>query len=153
ANASWKLTDRLTLSALGGYEESDFGQPVFDKVFMELKNTPFSYDDRPTIPVNTYGKDITDPNNWAVQRLDVQENKITNQYANGKLQAAYTLNEALTFKAGGEYKHFINSGYTWVNKVFHNVPADIAIPNTLKQTVTPDTLIQYIVGNVDGVYS
>jgi iron complex outermembrane recepter protein len=153
ANASWKVTDRLTLSALGGYEESDFGQPVFDKVFMELKNTPFSYDDRPTIPVNTYGKDITDPNNWAVQRLDVQENKITNQYANGKLQGAYTLNEALTFKAGGEYKHFINSGYTWVNKVFHNVPADIAIPNTLKQTVTPDTLIQYIVGNIDGVYS
>ncbi|SDA17154.1 TonB-dependent receptor [Sphingomonas sp. NFR15] len=152
ANAEWKVGDRLTLHALGGYEESDFGQPVFDKVFMELKNTPFSFDMKPTIPVNTYGKDITDPNNWALQRLDVQENKITNQYANAKLDGAYKLTDALTFKAGGEFKHFINSGYTWVNKVFHNVPADVAIPNNLKQTVGVDTLTQYIVGNVDGVY-
>jgi TonB-dependent receptor len=153
ANASWDVTDRLSVHALGGYEESDFGQPVFDKVFMELKNTPFSYDDQPTVPVNTYGKDITDPNNWALQRLDTQENKITNQYANAKLDGAYKLTDTLTFKAGAEFKHFINSGYTWVNKVFHNVPADVAIPNDLKQGVGVDTLTQYIVGNVDGVYS
>ncbi len=153
ANATWNVTDRLTLHALGGYEESDFGQPVFDKVFMEAKNMAFSYDTRPTIPVNTYGKDLTDPNNWTLQRLDVQENKITNQYANGKLDASYALNDTLTFKAGGEFKHFINSGYTWVNKVFHNVPANVAIPNDLKQTVGVDTLTQYIIGNVDGVYA
>ena len=153
ANASWKITDRLTLHALGGYEESDFGQPVFDKVFLEAKNMAFSYDTRPIIPVNTYGKDLTDPNNWTLQRLDTQENRITSQYANGKLDAAYALNDTLTFKAGGEFKHFINSGYQYNNKVFHNVPANIAIPNDLKQLVKPDTLIQYIVGNVDGVYA
>lgn len=153
ANASWNVTDRLTLHALGGYEESDFSQPVFDKVFMEAKDMDFSYDTRPTIPVNTYGKDLTDPNNWALQRLDTQENTITNQYANGKLDAAYKLNDTLTFKMGGEFKHFINSGYQYNNKVFHNVPADVAIPNDLKQLVGPDTLLQYIVGNVDGVYA
>jgi iron complex outermembrane receptor protein len=153
ANASWDVTDRLSFHALGGYEESDFGQPVFDKVFMELKNTAFGYDVRPTIPVNTYGANIADPNNWALQRLDTQENKITSQYANAKLDGAYKLTDTLTFKAGGEFKHFINSGYTWVNKVFHNVPADVAIPNDLKQTVGVDTLTQYIVGNVDGIYS
>ncbi|WP_200888713.1 hypothetical protein, partial [Staphylococcus aureus] len=54
ANLSWKIGDRLTLHALAGYEESDFAQPVFDKVFMEAKQTPFSYDTRPRIPVNTY---------------------------------------------------------------------------------------------------
>lgn len=153
ANAEWNPTEKLTIHALGGYEQSDFGQPVFDKVFMELKNTPFSFDMRPTIPVNTYGKDLTDPNNWQLQRLDVQENKITNSYANGKLDAAYKLNDALTFKAGGEYKHFINSGYTWVNKVFHNTPTLTTVPNNLKDTVAVDTLLQYIVGNVDGIYS
>ena len=61
ANMSWKVTDRLTFTALGGYEESDFRQPVFDKVFMEAKNMAFSFDDRPTIPVNTYGIDLTNP--------------------------------------------------------------------------------------------
>ena len=152
ANLSWNVTDRFTITALGGYEESDFSQPEFDKVFMEAKNMAFSYDTRPTIPVNTYGKDLTDPNNWTLQRLDTQENQITNQYANGKLQGAYKLNDALTFKAGGEFKHFINSGYQYNNKVFHNVPANTPIPNDLKQTVGPDTLTQYIVGNVDGVY-
>jgi TonB-dependent receptor len=153
ANASWNVTDRLTVHALGGYEESDFGQPVFDKVFMEAMNTAFSFDTRPTIPVNTYDKDLTDPNNWALQRLDTQENSITSQYANGKLDAAYELSNTLTFKAGGEFKHFINSAYQYNNKVFHNVPADVAIPNDLKQTVGVDTLTQYIVGNVDGVYA
>lgn len=153
ANASWKLTDRLTLHALGGYEESDFAQPVFDKVFMELKNTAFSFDDRPTVPVNTYGANLTDPNNWNLQRLDVQQNKITSKYANGSLAANYQLTDVLTFKTGAEFKHFTNSGYTWVNKVFHNIPADTAIPNGLKQDVGTQTLLQYIVGNVSGVYN
>jgi len=152
-NASWNVSDRLTLTALGGYEESDFGQPVFDKVFMELKNTAFSYDDRPNIPVNTYGANLTNPNNWALQRLDVQQNKITSQYANGKLAASYNLNSTLTFKTGGEFKHFINGGYTWVNKVFHNSPTDTPIPNNLKQLVQTGTLLQYVVGNVAGVYN
>ena len=153
ANLSWKIGDRLTVHALGGYEQSDFAQPVFDKVFMEAKQTPFSYDTRPRIPVNTYGIDLRNPDLWTVQRLDVQENAITNRYLNGKLDAAYELGGGLTFKAGGAYKKFTNSGYTWANKVFHNVPANIPVPNSMKQLVKPDTLLQYIVGNVDAVYA
>ncbi|MCW4460940.1 TonB-dependent receptor [Sphingomonas sp. BT-65] len=153
ANLEWKLTDRLTIRALGGYEQSDFAQPVFDKVFMEARNMAFSYDTRPTIPVNTYGKDLTDPNNWQLQRLDVQENEVTSTYANGKLDAAYELNDALTLRAGGAYKHFVNSGYIWANKVFHNTPTLTTIPNDLKQLVAVDTLLQYIVGDVDGSYA
>jgi TonB-dependent receptor len=153
ANASWQVSDRLKFSALGGYEESDFRQPVFDKVFMEAKNMAFNFDDRPTIPVNSYGVDLTNPSLWALQRLDTQENAITTKYANGKLDATYTLNETSSFKVGGAYKHFINSGYQYNNKVFHNVPADIAIPDNLKMVIGRDSLIPYIAGNVDGVYS
>jgi iron complex outermembrane recepter protein len=153
ANLSWKVGERLTINALGGYEESDFAQPVFDKVFMEAKQTGFSYDTRPRIPVNTYSIDLTNPDLWTVQRLDVQENEIVNRYVNGKLDAAYDLGGGLTFKAGGAYKKFTNSGYTWANKVFHNVPANIVVPNSVKQLVGPDTLLQYIVGNVDAVYA
>ena len=42
-------------------------------------------------------------------------------------------------------------GYVWANKVFHNTPALTPIPDNLKQTVGVDTLMQYIVGNVDGI--
>lgn len=152
ANLSWKLSDRLTLTGLGGYEESDFRQPEFDKVFMEAKDMAFSFDDRPTIPVNTYGADLTDPDIWNLQRLDTQENAITNQYANGKLNAIYTINPFSKLEVGSEYKHFINSGYQYNNKVFHNSPADTPIPDDLKELVGPDTLTQYIVGDVNGVY-
>ena len=153
ANASWKVSDRLTVNALGGYEQSDFSQPVFDKVFLEAKNMTFGYDTRPTIPVNTYGKDLTDPNNWTLQRLDTQENQITSTYANGKLDAAYEANDEITFRTGAQFKHFVNRGYQYNNKVFHNVPANTPIPNDLKHLVKPDTLIQYIVGDIDGIYS
>ena len=152
ANLSWKPTDRLTLTALGGYEESDFREPQFDKVFMEAKDTTFSFDDRPDTLGNTYGIDLTDPDNWDVQRLDTQENSITTRYANGKLNAVYALNDTSKLEVGGEFKHFINSGYQYNHKVFHNVPADTPVPNDLKELVGPDTMIQYIVGDVDGVY-
>jgi iron complex outermembrane receptor protein len=153
ANASWQATDRLKFTALGGYEQSDFSQPVFDKVFMEAKNMAFSFDTRPTIPVNTYGVDLTNPNLWTLQRLDTQENAITNKYTNGKLDAAYKLADSSTIKVGGAYKHFTNSGYQYNNKVFHNVPANIVIPNDIKTVIGKDSLIPYIVGDVDGVYS
>jgi TonB-dependent receptor len=153
-NASWQATDRLKFSALGGYEESDFRQPVFDKVFMEAQNTGFSFDDRPTIPVNSYGFNLTDPNNWNLQRLDTQENAITNKYANAKLDAVYALSDTSHFEVGGAYKHFINSGYQYNNKVFHGTTGnDTPIPNNLKEVIGPDSLIPYVVGNVDGVYN
>ncbi|MBO9712306.1 TonB-dependent receptor [Sphingomonas sp.] len=153
ANLKWELGDRFTIRALGGYEESDFSQPVFDKVFMEAKNMAFSYDTRPTIPVNTYGVDLTNPDLWTVQRLDTQENQIVTRYANAKLDGEYKLSDGLTLDVGGSFKHFINSGYQYNNKVFHNVPANIVAPNGVKQLVDPDTLYQYIVGNVDAVYA
>jgi TonB-dependent receptor len=153
ANAGWQVSDRLKVSALGGYEQSDFRQPVFDKVFMEAKNMAFSFDTRPTIPVNTYGIDLTNPNLWTLQRLDTQENSITSKYTNGKLDAAYKIADSSTIKVGGAYKHFANSGYQYNNKVFHNVPANVVIPNDIKTVIGRDSLLPYIVGDVDGVYA
>lgn len=153
ANASWQATDRLKFSALGGYEQSNFRQPEFDKVFMESKDHDFSFDNRPNEPVNSYGFDLTDPDEWALQRLDTQENAITTKYANGKLNADYELSSSSHFEVGGEYKHFINSAYTYNNKVFHNVPTDTSIPDNLKEVIGPDSQVQYIVGDVDGVYN
>ncbi|UAK22877.1 TonB-dependent receptor [Sphingomonas nostoxanthinifaciens] len=152
-NSSWQATDRLKFSALGGYEQSNFRQPVFDKVFMESKNHGFSFDNRPTEPVNSYGFDVTDPGQWQLMRLDTQENAITNKYANGKLSGDYKLSDTSHFEAGGEYKHFTNSGYTYTNKVFHNVPNDTVIPDNLKEVIGRDSQIPYIVGNIDGIYS
>jgi len=151
--SSWQATDRLKFSALGGYEQSDFRQPVFDKVFLESQNHAFSFDNQPAIPTNTYGFDVADPSQWQLMRLDTQENAITNKYANGKLAANYKLSDASNFEVGGEYKHFTNSGYQYNNKVFHNVPTDTTIPDSLKQVIDKDSLIPYVGGDIDGIYS
>ena len=154
SNATWDVSDRFKVTALGGYERSAFKQPVFDKVFLEAKNEGFSFDDRPTIPVNTYGFNPADPNSWNLQRLDTQENAITSTYVNGKLDGDYKLSDTSSFEAGGEYKHFTNGGYQYNNKVFHGTAAaDTPIPNSLKNVTTNDSLIPYIVGNIDGIYA
>jgi TonB-dependent receptor len=152
--ASWQASDRLKFSALGGFEESDFRQPVFDKVFLESKNHTFSFDNQPTLPVNTYGFDTANPANWQLMRLDTQENAITSKYANGKIAANYKVSDSSNFEAGGEYKHFTNSGYVYVNKVFHNPGnVDTIIPDSLKYVIDKDSLLSYVGGNIDGIYS
>ena len=144
---SWQATDRLKFSGLGGFEQSNFRQPVFDKVFLESKNHAFSFDDQPNVPTNSYGFDLTNPANWQLMRLDTQENGITSKYVNGKLAGNYKVSDTSNFEVGGEYKHFTNSAYTYNNKIFHNVPTDTNIPDSLKEVIDHDSLIPYIGGD------
>ncbi|RDI36603.1 TonB-dependent receptor [Gluconacetobacter liquefaciens] len=151
-NFSWQATNHLKFTALGGYEESDFRQPVFDKVFMEAKNHAFGFNNLSVEPYNIYGFDLKNPDAWQLQRLDTQENSITSRYANGKLNGIYKLDQHSSFEVGGEYKDFTNGGYQYNNKVFHNIPTDTIIPDNLKETIRRSSQIDYIVGKVNGVF-
>ena len=152
-HGSYQLTDRLLVKGFAGYSKSDYALPVFDKVFLESKNRNFSFDNRPTMPVNTYGFDTTDPNLWNLMRMDTQETYVSSEYTNGRLDAAFAINPQSTLKGGVDYKKFVNSGSSFSNKVFRNVPTDTVIPNSLKGTVPYDTLGNYIVGDVDQTYA
>ncbi|MGC1305096.1 MAG: TonB-dependent receptor [Caulobacteraceae bacterium] len=152
-NSAWTPNDQLTVSLLGGYQRSNYEQPFFDKVFLEAQNQAFSFDDRPTVPVNTYGFNVNDPNAWQLMRLDTQANTIDSQYVNGKGDIAYAFNTTSTLKVGGEYKDFTNSGAQYNNKVFYNAPTLTQLPNSLKSSVPVDTLFPYIVGNVNQTYA
>jgi TonB-dependent receptor len=152
-NGTYRASDKLTLTGLVGYSKSDYHLPVFDKVFLESKNHAFSFDDRPSMPVNTYDAGLTDPSKWDLMRMDTQENRISSKYTNAKFDADYAVNETSSFKAGVSYKKFENFGAQWSDKQFKNVPANIVISNDLKMTVPYKTLGQYIVGDVDGVYA
>jgi iron complex outermembrane receptor protein len=155
ANGSWDVGDRLKLTALGGYQMSNFVQPTFDKIFLQARNTAFSFDMQPTIPVNTYGFDLTNPANWNVQRLVTQENMIKSDYLNGQLQAVYDLTPILKLEAGGEYKRFTNSGYQYLTNIFYGTAAtsDRAIPDALKYVINRDSLLPYIGGDIAGIYA
>ena len=155
ANASWDVGDRLMLTALGGYQKSDFAQPTFDKIFLQARNTAFGFDMRPTIPVNAYGFNLTNPANWNVQRLVTRENTIKSDYINGQLQGVYEVSPILKLEAGGEYKRFTNSGYQYLTNIFYGTQAtsDRAVPDALKYVINRDSLIPYIGGDVAGIYA
>ncbi|HEX3363910.1 TonB-dependent receptor [Phenylobacterium sp.] len=151
-HVSYQATGRLLLKGFVGYSKSDFALPVFDKVFLESQNHPFSFDDRPSMPVNTYGFNTTDPSQWNLMRMDTQENYISSAYANGKLDAVFAVNNSGALKAGVEYKKFVNGGSQFSDKEFHNVPLDTVIPASLKGQVPYDTITNYTVGDVNGTY-
>lgn len=152
-HGTYQVTDKLRLSGLIGYSKSDYALPVFDKVFLESKNYAFSFDDRPSMPVNTYGPGLTDPTKWDLMRMDTQENKISSEYTNAKFDGDYALSETSSLQGGVSYKKFQNYGAQWGDKQFRNVPANTKIPDNLKMVVPFKSLGAYIVGDVDPVYA
>ncbi len=153
-HGSYEVTDQLRVTGLVGYSRSDYSLPVFDKVFLESKNHAFSYDDRPDMPVNTYGFNLTDPTQWNLMRADTQENYISSRYTNAKFDAFYSFNSSSTLQAGVEYKKFVNSGSQYNDKEFHNPDnVDTVIPDSLKSTVPYATLGNYAVGDLNAIYN
>lgn len=151
----WNVGDRFTVNGLLGHQKSDFEQPVFDKVFLQARGTAFSFDDRPNVPRNTYGFDLTDPAMWNVQRLVAQENAILSDYTNARLAGTFRLDDALKLTAGGDYKRFTNRGYQYLTNTFYGTAAtsDRTVPDTLKYVINRDSLIPYVGGNVDAIYA
>ena len=153
-NGLYQVSETLSAKILAGYSRSEYALPVFDKVFLESQNHSFSFDyHNPGAPVNAYGFDLTDPDQWNLMRMDTQENAITSDYVNGKLDLAWTPNQFSTIEFGAEYKKFMNDGWTRTDKVFHNTPTDTAIPDADKEVVPHGTIAPYIVGNVDKSYA
>jgi TonB-dependent receptor len=152
-HGAYAATDKLSLKGLIGLSEADYALPVFDKVFLESQNRPFSFDYRPSLPVNGYGFDTTNPSLWNLMRLDTQENYISSRYINAKLDAAYALTSGSSLKIGIAYKLFVNSGSQFNDKEFYNTPSDLSLPGALKTTVPVDSLTNYTVGDLGPVYA
>lgn len=151
-HGSDQVTDQLLVNALLGYSRSDYELPYFDKVFLESKDQSIGFDDRPSMPVNTYGFNPADPSLWNLMRMDTQANSIINAYLNGKIDAAFAFNDVSTLEFGSEFKRFTDSGAQYNNKVFYNTPTDESIPGGDKLIVPYDTIVPYVVGDVNRVY-
>ena len=151
-HGSDQVADQFLVKALLGYSRSDYELPYFDKVFLESKNQSLGFDDRSSMPVTTYGFNPADPALWNLMRLDTQANSIINAYVNGKIDAEFAFNDVSTVEFGSEFKRFTDTGAQYNNKVFYNTPADTAIPGGDKLVVPYDTLVPYVVGDVNRVY-
>ncbi len=151
-HGSDQVTDQLLVKALFGYSRSDYELPFFDKVFLESQNRGMGFDDRSRMPVTTYGFNPADPTLWNLMRLDTQANNVINSYLNGKLDFELAVDDVSTLKFGGAFKRFTDRGAQYNNKVFYNTPTDRPIPADDKLVVPYDTLVPYVVGDVNRVY-
>jgi iron complex outermembrane receptor protein len=152
-HGSDRVTDDLLVTGLVGYSRSDYELPYFDKVFLESKDQAFGFNDTPSMPVNNYGYNITDPSQYNLMRLDTQANSIISAYTNAKIDVAYTLDSISTIKAGTEFKNFTNGGAQWNDKVFYDTPTDTPIPPGDKLNVPVSTIAPYVVGSLNGTYN
>ena len=153
-HGSDQVTDALLVKGLVGYSRSNYELPFFDKVFLESRNQSISFDDRSTMPVNTYGFNPADPAQWNLMRLDTQANQIINSYTNAKLDLEYALDGGSSIEAGSEFKRFTDTGAQYNNKKFYSTATtDLAIPAADKVVVPYDTIVPYVVGDVNSTYA
>ena len=148
-NAAYQLSPRLGLTAMLGYSDSDFEEPVFDKIFLQATNKAVSYDFRGSgrAGVNTYGFDVTDPAQWSLMRADTRESAIVNQFTTGRLDLAYQAGTGSSLRAGALYKVFRNEGYQRRGQV--NYPGGGPV---VKEVFDGRSLAPYVVGDVEATF-
>ena len=107
----FEITDRLSLDAIVGTSDSQFDQPVHDKVFLEAPGHAFSVDWRNApFGQNTYDFDIADPSEWSLMRTDVREDQIKNSYDTGQLDFKFELLNEGELGFGVQLKSYESSG-------------------------------------------
>ena len=107
------FSDRLKLTALIGYSRSFFDNPVQTTVIINRENTDgYSYDYRPdrNLPLINYGFDVNDPASFGFgiprSEIRLRPNSVENTILTTQANLAYTLNDGLTLKVGGNVKRY-----------------------------------------------
>jgi iron complex outermembrane receptor protein len=151
-NGGYQVTDAFEIKALLGYSKSEFEEPIFDKIFLQSTNKAIKYDFRNSrMGQNTYNFDLTDPAQWGLMRADTREDYISSEYKTAKLDGAYDFGGGSTLKGGAEYKKFTNDGFQRYQRVdWYNKPV---VPAAVKYVVNRDSMIPYIVADIDGTYA
>ncbi|GLR70565.1 TonB-dependent receptor [Agaribacter marinus] len=141
-----ELTDNFFASLLLGTSDSEFDQPIHDKVFSEAENHAFSVDWRNAdFGQNTYDFDITDFNEWSLMRTDVREDQITNNYTTFQADFDYQVNDEHAVKFGIQSKSYESSGFERRNRVDWENNADA--PDAVFQLTDIPILRPYAIAN------
>jgi len=120
-----QLTDKLSVTLLGGYVNNDFDNFKDYIVQMDHQNADgYSYDMRSSgmdFPAINYGFDVTDPNQWYIgptrvapgggtgpsgPDIRLRPNWNDNTYTTGQIDLAYELTPSLTIRGGIQAKKY-----------------------------------------------
>ncbi|MAD47562.1 MAG: hypothetical protein CMI02_08500 [Oceanospirillaceae bacterium] len=98
-NTQWRVRSSL------GYQNSEFKSPVHDKASLMAYDRDFRFDLRRNnrISVNRYGFDISDPGQWQMYSINLEEDEVTNQYR--------VASSEFIFDDGGDLKHYLGAQF------------------------------------------
>jgi len=120
---------------IAGYADSTFTQPVSTIITFDRANTQgYSYDFRDgRLPKIDLGFDPTNPANWSAingtSEVRIRPQFVENQFSTAKVYGEWDANEALTIKAGVDWRKFEYDSY-----------GSYRTSETVSQTLTPAEL-------------
>ncbi len=109
--ATRDMTDRFRLGFIGGYSQSEFSNPISTIITFDRSNSQgYSYDFRSRLPAIGLNFDPTLPANWSMNNgtseVRLRPNSVLNRFTTAKGYGEYDLNDAVTLKAGIDYRRF-----------------------------------------------
>ena len=97
-------------TALVGYSEAEHDNPVQTTLLFDRADVDgYSYDYRGNsrLPVITYGNvDVTNPATWTLSQIRLRPQSSTNTFQTASFDVAWDVTDAITLKAGPQYKKF-----------------------------------------------
>jgi len=100
---------RLRLDLLAGYSRSDFSNPVQTTVALDALNVQgYGYDfTNGRNPTFNYGSlDVTNPASFILGEIRLRPQFVDNTFKVARAQVEFDVTEALTLRAGGDYKKY-----------------------------------------------
>ncbi len=105
-----EFTDRVRLKGLVGYSEAEHDNPVQTTLLFDRNDVDgYSYDFRGNnrLPLITYGDAVvTDPTAWRLSQIRLRPQSSENTFKTVSFDVAWDVTDAVTLKAGPQYKKF-----------------------------------------------
>lgn len=106
-NVKQEFTDDLKGNLTIGNVKSDFDNPLQNTAIMRADGMDFSYDFRDGKKGNfIFGDDAYAASSWTLTEMRQRPQASVNEFSNALADLEYSINDALTFKAGLNYKKF-----------------------------------------------
>lgn len=116
-NFETEITDKLTLTAMGGVSRAIGSNPQQTTISLEAYDIDgYSYDySNPGLPQFNYGFDVTNPANFVFSSstaagdasiIRLRPNKTLNTYETARIDLAYDINDIFTIRGGISHKEF-----------------------------------------------
>jgi iron complex outermembrane receptor protein len=109
-DGSHEFSDTLRLHALVGYSEAEHDNPVQTTLLFDAADVDgysFDYRDNSRLPVISYGNvDVTNPATWTLSQIRLRPQQSTNEFRTASFELAWDVADAITLKAGPQYKKF-----------------------------------------------